>query len=147
LDSRENSFIVNSTVEKIIAIEQGTPLSHLVLSEMLQTKAKTHKYYGLIAKLKTKLRTEYGLFLKNINRMGYEIALPGDEIHLCVGAVQKGVKAIVRGIKETSDINLEKITDNKKRAFTVQSAQKMSNLYGMLKMGGVIETKAIETTS
>jgi hypothetical protein len=144
LDSRENAFIINSAVEKIVAVEQGTLITHIALSEMLQSKAKSARYYQLIIKLKNKLRMEHNLFLKNVNRMGYEIALPGEEIHLCIGTLQKGVKTIVRGIKETSDIDLDKITDNTKRTFTVQSAQKMSNLYGMLKMGGMIETKAIE---
>lgn len=138
MDTRQVNQIVSQVAENIAAMSPGAVIPHLVLGEMLEVDRlkEPQRYYNLISKIKTELMRQHGIFLRTEHKVGYAICLPGDEIDLCEGKCKKGIKTIVRAGIETSQIRLNKIQDEAKRQKTLNGANKIGNIIGLLKMGG-----------
>ncbi len=145
MDTREVSAIISRTAESVSALEPGTLVQHIVLSEMLGVgrREEREKYYNMIQKLKTELRVKHGVFLKTQHKLGYEYVKAGDEIDICDGGVAQGVKRIVRSVRQMQDIRMDKINNEEKKAKTLRIANERASLIGLLKLGNAQQQKAI----
>lgn len=137
MDTRSVSKLIGEVAKTISGIAQGTTITHLSFEEMLgvQYRKDNQKYFNLIGKLNKELQAQYGLFLKNERKVGYSIALPGDEIDLCIGEFNAGKKKMWRAVARTNLIRVDRITDPVKRVRTITEAQKRANLMGLLRAG------------
>jgi hypothetical protein len=137
MDTRTVNVIVCEAAEKIARIEQGTILPHTTIEEMIGERRLNprSRYYQLFGKVRRELIRTYGLFLKTVQKTGYEICKHGDEIDLCTGKVKTGMKIVGRATAESQCIRVGEIKDSEKRTRTIETAQKLSNIYGMLKQG------------
>lgn len=137
MDTRKINDIVDEAAEKISSIAEGTILPHVVMEDMLGTSRLDNKerYYSLMGKLRDQLKQRHGIFLKTERKVGYSIALAGEEIDLCAGKVESGIKRVWRGIAEANLIRIDNIADADKKQRTISKAQKMSNILGLLRAG------------
>ena len=145
--SRETSALVAQVAENINNMKPGTVLTHLQMSEMLDVnyKKEMSKYHARMGSVRSVLKNQYQIFLESLHGAGYQIMQPGEEIRVCKNRVGRGVKQVVRGIRDTAQIPVDRIKDPEKKTYTIQEAQKMGNLLGLLKAGGAFpeEKKAI----
>jgi hypothetical protein len=131
------SVTVKEAAEKISQITQGTLLTHIALMDMLE--ANKRQYASRVESLKKILKSEYGLFIYNEHNVGYRLALPGDEINVCEGRVNKGKGIIFSSVKDMQKIRIDKITDKDKLNATIQKSQESANLLTLMKYGKRLE--------
>ena len=138
--SRETSALVARVAENISRMTPGTVLLHIQLSEQLEVnyKKEMSKYHARMSSVKGILKNQYQIFLEPLYRSGYQILQPGEEIRVCENRVGRGVKQIVRGVRDTAQIPIDRIADPEKKTLTIQKAQKLGNLLGLLKAGGAL---------
>lgn len=115
--------------------EFGTRISHEVMAGLVSAPAGSKAYYGRVQEVKNVLRSHYHIFLETVIRGGYEIVHPGDEISLCEGRFLSGYKQMMVGVMQSADIDMDRISDSQKRTATIEKAQKMAALAGMVKHG------------
>ena len=137
-----NNQKVMEVAEKIHHVGVGNTYPHAVIAEMLGVDKGTRAYYGLVVKLKRLLRRNYGVFCDTINKVGYRIVTPGDEIKVCEGEYVQSVRRMARAVLSTNLIRLEKIEDQNKKAQTLDGIQRMANIYGMIRASQPLITKA-----
>ena len=143
MDSRSINVIIDEAMRKIIEIEPGTIIPHLVLSELLDINyaEERDKYYGLVSRLKKELIRNHGIFLKTEHKMGYSLSKRGEEIDLCYGEMVSGVKKVGRAVSKTAFIRVDEIKDSQNRERTIVTAQKMANTFGLLRLGQPKDSK------
>lgn len=141
MDTREINRINESASVKIAEIQENTLIPHIVMAEMLETTYDNGNYGSRVASLKNYLRGKHGIFLKVSRKAGYVIVPHGDEIDLCEGKCVQGVKMIYTGVKQTTDIRLDKVPEPKKQK-TITTANKWGNIIGMLRLGRPVQEPA-----
>jgi hypothetical protein len=137
MDTRKVNYIIAEASEKIASIEHDTVIVHLVMGEILgvQRQDEPQRYYMLARKVKSELEREYGIFLETVSKVGYRIVPKGNEINQCIGEAESGIKKIYRATAKTQYIRVDAIEDAEKRTKTIQIAQNMANMIGMLNAG------------
>jgi hypothetical protein len=137
MDTREVNQLVEKAVESISTMTPGTTVSHLVLGDLLKADRKQDpgSYYSRVGKVRKDLMQEHGIFLQTEHKIGYTIVVPGKEIDHCRGDYIRGYKKMVGAVKNTSNINMEKIKTEADRRRTIEGAQQMASMVGMLRMG------------
>lgn len=135
MDTRTINHIISETAKNISNIDPGTVITHMNMSEFFGMSKLENKdrYYSMVSKLNKELQTAYGLFLRTEYKIGYAIALPGEEIELCEGEFNAGKKKMWKATARTNLIRIDKINDTTKKEQTIKRAQKMANLIGMIK--------------
>ena len=113
----------------------GTRISHESMAELVKAPAGSKSYYGRVREVRGILRTHYHLFLETVIKGGYEIVSPGDEISLCESRFLSGYRQMAAGVVQSADIDMDRIQDQQKRVTTIEKAQKMAALAGMVKHG------------
>lgn len=130
-----NELCINAS-NNIAKMQFGTIVTHEVIESMLNVKrGKDQVYYDRVSKLRFFLMKDHGIFLEQVTGTGYRISMPGDEIKLCEGRAIKGINQIHRATVETIYIKMDRITDTVKRARTIETAQKIASLNGMIRLG------------
>ncbi|MFA5252028.1 MAG: hypothetical protein WC454_05540 [Phycisphaerae bacterium] len=146
MDTRQVSAIIEAAAKKVVAIAPGTIIPHLALGEMLgaQRTEEPQKYYPMVIKLKRELQQQYGIFLRTETRVGYLVSKDEDAIDLCFGKMQAGAKKMRRAVAEAQYIRVDRIADEIKKTRTIQTAQSMASLIGMMRMGNVVAVELEE---
>lgn len=113
----------------------GARISHESMAELVKAPARSKAYYGRVCEVRDILRTHYHIFLETVVRGGYEIVPPGNEISLCESRFLSGYRQMAAGVVHSADIDVDRIQDQQKRVTTIEKAQKMAALAGMVKHG------------
>ena len=134
---RVNMQLVQETAEKLSLVERGNVIPHLTIENFLGIRRlePKSKYYALVKRIKTILKCDYGIFLKTEPKIGYRLALPGQEVDLCKGKFLSGIKKTRQAVADGNYIRLDNIKDDATKNRTIQEFQMMANITGLLKQG------------
>lgn len=124
-----------NAADAIAQVGFGSRISPESAASLVDAPVGSKAYYGRMREVKKILRTQYHIFLETVYRGGFEVVVPGNEISLCEGRFLKGYKQMVMGVVHSADIDMSRIQDEQKRSETVEKAQKMAALAGMVKHG------------
>lgn len=113
----------------------GTRISHDAMSTLVESRPGTNAYRGRVSDVRDILRSQYHMWICTIPSEGFEIVPPENVIRECENEFYRGVNYIWRGTLHSKDIDTDLISDPQKRASTIETAQKMAALAGMLKHG------------
>lgn len=89
---------------------------------------------SLVRKAGRQLIRSYGLFLVNVRGMGYRIEETGNELNICEGTYQQGVKTIHRSIVHAQAIRPDTLSTTQRSAVT-QWVQTKANVLTFMRKG------------
>jgi hypothetical protein len=126
---------ISEAAEAISKMAEGTTLTHIVLSEMLEERPRTQAYYSMVRRLKNELMREYAIFLGTEIKVGYRIAESGTEIDIPDSKCKRAVNQFVKAVREMQYINIEIIKDEILKQRTIRIVQDRANVIGLLRLG------------
>jgi len=137
MDTRYEHKLIMTAAENIAKMSPGTQISHQVLGTIVEAdrNVQPHLYYSRMSKVRRVLIREYGVFLRTRTKIGYDICQYGEEIVLCQGHAERGMKMIRRAASDANYIRVDRIESAEKRSATILQAQKLANLAGLLLSG------------
>lgn len=124
-----------NAADAIAQIGFGSRISPESAAHLVEAPVGSKAYYGRMREVKKILRMQYHIFLETVYKGGFNIVEPGNEISLCEGKFLRGYKQMVMGVVHSADIDMNRIQDEHKRSDTIEKAQKMAALAGMVKHG------------
>ena len=113
----------------------GIEIPHAVMASLVSSAHGTNAYGCRVSEVKEVLRRDYHIFLKCVPKKGYATVLHDMAIGECENQFYQGYRGMIRGVVNTQYIDVDGIKNTEAKAKTIEKAQKMAALAGLVRAG------------
>jgi hypothetical protein len=127
--------IYQDAAKAIADMGVGIEIPHVIMAKLVDTGYSTGAYGSRVAEVKEVLRRDYHLFLKCIPKKGYATVHHDLAIGECENQFYQGYRSMIKGVVYAQYIDVDAIKSAEAKARTIEKAQKMAALTGLVRAG------------